>query len=455
MPPKNQAAEEHVRAARAKAAYLRGYFAHALYALIPVQSEGVPTMSVDKWGRCYYNPAFVLACDVDEIATVWLHEIGHKLRHHHDRAHALGITEATHTVANICQDAELNDDIADEVKTLKDLKSLPGGAVYPSTFGFEDGKVWEVYYAQLMDEIEKHVDKLRNDDSEDGDGNEDGGNGGSAQGKQGQRKNKKPGAGNDPARKRKHKCGSGATGVPQPWEHPSPANGGGEGVEDADWKDIERRVASAIREEHAKDRGTVPGTWVSWADEILRTERIPWDQELAGAVRWAVNDVSGKVTHNYKRPSRRQQATPEVVFPCMRRPVPNVAFIGDTSGSMSDDALALVRGVVEDVCTALGAALSFIATDAAAHGVQRAHNGRSIEMRGRGGTDMRVGIESALEDVKPRPDVIIVATDCETPWPNEEPGARVIVCAIEASEEAVGQCPEWARVIVVHQEGEA
>lgn len=454
MAPRNQAAEDHVRAARAKAAFVRPYFAHALYALIPVQSEGCPTMAVDKWGRLYFNPAFVLACDVDEIATVCLHEIGHKLRHHHDRAHALGVTEATHAIANIAQDCELNDDIADEVKERKDIKPLPSGAVYPSTFGFEDGKVWEVYYAQLMDELEKHADKLK-DEGDGGSGSEDGGDGGSAQGKQGQRKGKKPSGGNDPAKNRKHKCGSGATGVAQPWEDPSPGNGGGEGIEDADWKDIERRVAGAIREQNEKSRGTVPGTWVAWADEILRPERIPWDQELAGACRWAINDVSGKVTHNYKRPSRRQQATPDVVFPSMRRPIPNVAFVGDTSGSMSDHALSLVRGVVEDVCMALGAALSFIATDAAAHGVQRAHNGRTVEMRGRGGTDMRVGIQSALEDVLPRPDVIIVASDCETPWPEEDPGVRVIICAVEAGEHAIGECPEWARVIVVNPEGEA
>lgn len=812
-----------MRAARAKAAYLRSYFAHALYALIPVQTEQVPTMAIDKWGRLYYHPAFVLSCDVDEIATVCLHEIGHKLRHHHDRAHTLGITEATHAIANIAQDCfpagtilgdglpieaarvrtiggnggdtacmnlsrewdgevvtlraagmeitstpehphwvyprrhkvgltpvklkdpawtpagqarvgdfllvpniggdvtdtvvdvsvfggdenrsvlkegfplnaqtawllglyaaegsgldaaqlslghskkelaladravtvarsigyeasarachtgrtdsrrtgttvylgssvlaramkewcgdgshnkhcpefilrhadlsivrafleglvdgdghvdarprtqtvhvdtssralathvrlllarlglgfwgrvwaqrdreieghfiaggapmhqigwtweprtssrnlngqtvtswsrswrrcdegilipikeiarshhtgpvynlscdkahtfivdgakthncELNDDIADEVKTLKDIKALPGEAMYPSTFGFEDGKLWEVYYAQLMDEIEKHADKLKDGDGG-GDGNEDGGEGGSAQGKQGRARGKKAG-GNDPAKGRKHKCGSGATGVPQPWEDQSPSNGGGEGLEDADWKDIDRRVASAIQEENAKGRGTVPGTWVEWADEILRTERIPWDQELAGACRWAINDVSGKVTHNYRRPSRRQQATPEIVFPSMRRPVPNVIFVGDTSGSMSTNALAIVRGVVEDVCMALGAALTFLATDAAVHGVQRAHNGRSIEMRGRGGTDMRVGIMSALEDVTPRPDVIIVGSDCETPWPAEDPGVKVIICAIEANETMVAMCPDWARVIVVREE---
>lgn len=452
---KNPAAEEYVRAARAKAAFLRPYFAHALYALIPVEAAGCPTMSIDTFGRLYFNAEWVLAHDVDEIATVCLHEIGHKLRRHHERAHALGVTEATHKVANVAMDCELNDDIADEVKERKDIRALPGGAMYPSTFGFEDGKLWEVYYAQLLDEIEKYANKLKDDEQpSDGDGEREGGGGGgdSPQDRKGKGGKNSKGRGNDAAKGRKYKCGSGATGVPQPWEEPSPSNGGREGIEDADWKDIEGRVARAIREEHQKGRGTVPGTWVEWSDAILRPQHIPWDQELAGACRVAINDVAGKVIHNYKRPSRRQQATPDVVFPAMRRPVPSVAFVGDTSGSMSENALAIVRGVVEDVCLALGAALSFIATDAAAHGVQRAANGRSIEMRGRGGTDMRVGIASALEDVMPKPDVIIVASDCDTPWPGEEPNARVIVCAVEASEDAIKACPEWARVIVVEEE---
>jgi predicted metal-dependent peptidase len=330
---------------------------------------------------------------------------------------------------------ELNDDIADEVRTRRDLAPLPGDCMYPSTFGFEDGKLWEVYYAQLLDEPEKHARKIGGDS---GDGNENGGG--------------KSRGGGDAVKHRKHKCGSGATGVPQPWEEPSPSKGGREGIEEADWKDIEGRVARAIREEAQKSRGTVPGAWVEWADAILRPQPIPWDQELAGACRVAINDVAGKVIHNYKRPSRRQQATPDVVFPAMRRPVPSVAFVGDTSGSMSENALALVRGVVEDVCLALGASLAFIATDAAAHEVQRATSGRTVEMRGRGGTDMRVGIASALEDVMPRPDVIIVASDCETPWPDEEPNARVIICAIEAREGTVQHCPEWARVIMVEEE---
>lgn len=66
---------------------------------------------------------------------------------------------------------------------------------------------------------------------------------------------------------------------------------------------------------------------------------------------------------------------------------------------------------------------------------------------------MRVGIAAALDDMTPRPDVIILGSDCETPWPDVDPGVRVIICAIEANERSIAACPEWARVIVVNPEG--
>jgi predicted metal-dependent peptidase len=444
----NQAAEDHVRAARAKAVYLRPYFARALYALLPRCTEEVPTMAVDTHGRLYYNPTFVQACAVDEIATVCLHEIGHVLRRHHERADALGITEATHKIANIAQDCEINDDIAEEVKTLKDISALPGDCMYPSKFGFADNQTWEVYYHLLLDLANKQAAQGKQGDEGSG-----GSGGDSSKGEDGKGKGSKgDGKGKNGDKSRKHECGSGAHGVPRPWEDKAPSKGGSEGIEDADWKDIERQVAKDIREHSQKGRGTVPGHWVEWADDMLKVERIPWEQELSGAVRWAANDVAGKVTHNYRRPSRRQQAVPNVVFPSMRKPIPSVAFVGDTSGSMSSAALSLVQAVVVDVCAALGASLSFIATDYSAHGVQRTHNGRALEMRGRGGTDMRAGIVAALEEVRPRPDVIIIGSDCDTPW-GEDPGVRVIICAIQASEEAIAGCPEWARVIEVFEEG--
>ncbi|HET9960116.1 MAG TPA: hypothetical protein VFQ61_36750, partial [Polyangiaceae bacterium] len=76
-------------AARFRAANERPYFASALYALFVVETRAVPTMAVDRFFRCYVNPEFVAATRVDELAAVWIHEAGHLLRAHAERAERL------------------------------------------------------------------------------------------------------------------------------------------------------------------------------------------------------------------------------------------------------------------------------------------------------------------------------------------------------------------------------
>jgi len=121
----------------------------------------------------------------------------------------------------------------------------------------------------------------------------------------------------------------------------------------------------------------------------------------------------------------------------MRRPIPFVVIIGDTSGSMQGDDLRLVRGVVEDICYSLGARVAFLATDADVHGgVQIVQDGKSVELLGRGGTDMVVGMDYAMKNLRPRPDVMVVVTDCETGWPTLKPRIKTIVCGVGGAEDA-------------------
>jgi predicted metal-dependent peptidase len=52
-----------------------------------------------------------------------------------------------------------------------------------------------------------------------------------------------------------------------------------------------------------------------------------------------------------------------------------------------------------------------------------------IQALGGGTTDLRVGISCAAELV-PSPDVIVVLTDGETPWPHRAPGRTRLVAAV-------------------------
>ena len=425
----DQTAERKLRAARGKVSFIRPYFSHAVFSLILVESKECPTLSVDIHKRLYWNPEFVLRHDVAQLCTMVIHELGHVLRDHFKRARALGVTSATNHVANIAQDAELNDDLRDEAAERSDLAPLPDWVIYPDKIGCPDYKAWEFYYLHLMDNAIVIPFGTPANFGVPGGSSGDPGDGMVIHAPQ--------------------DCGSGAHGVKRPWELGSPSASGVEGVTDADWRDVQRLTAEAIAERE-RTRGDVAGSWTDWANTLLKPKIIPWDQVLASNLRWAIHDVAGDVLHSYKRPSRRQSASPNIIFPSMRRPRPFVCVIGDTSGSMNEEDLGYVRGVVRDICLAMNARVAFLATDAEVHkGVQMVHDGHDVVLAGRGGTNMAVGIEYALSNkVRPRPDVLVVITDCETPWPEKAPLVKTIVCAIGDSDD-IEKVPAWARLIRV------
>src|SRR5262249_860718 len=71
-----------------------------------------------------------------------------------------------------------------------------------------------------------------------------------------------------------------------------------------------------------------------------------WGKALAAELRRAVADTAGAVDYSYRRPSRRASVAGDVVLPALRRPVPEVAVVCDTSGSMTEELLAAALGEV-------------------------------------------------------------------------------------------------------------
>jgi len=120
-----------------------------------------------------------------------------------------------------------------------------------------------------------------------------------------------------------------------------------------------------------------------------------------------------------------------------------VAVVVDVSGSMSDreveKSLAEVVGIVREV-----GQVELVVCDADVHAVKRVVKSRDLTWRGGGGgTDMRVGIERALEG---RPDLVVVFTDGETPWPSRPPTVPVVVALTAKPQKAP---PQWAKVVEV------
>jgi predicted metal-dependent peptidase len=176
---------------------------------------------------------------------------------------------------------------------------------------------------------------------------------------------------------------------------------------------------------------------------------------LAAEVRSAVAAVVGQVDYSYRRPSRRAHLSPDVVLPTLFRPVPDVAIVCDSSGSMHERLLARALAEVEAVLARAGLRqnrVRVLAVDATVQAVRRVSRAADVELAGGGGTDMGAGI-SAAAALRPRPTVVIVLTDGYTPWPDEPPpGVRVVVGLLaEGAEAAEWPPPSWARTVVIDE----
>ncbi|MER6233446.1 MULTISPECIES: vWA domain-containing protein [Streptomyces] len=378
-------------AARYRAATDRPYLASALYALTVVASDEVPTMGVDRYWRCYVSPGFVDRTPVAELAAVWVHEVAHLLRDHHGRAELLPPADRRdrHRV-NVAQDCEINDDL------IADGLPLPAGRMEPRLFGLPEGQLFEAYLPAL------------------------------------------------PPSPVTHDCGSGAHGQPSDWESGDRAGPAGVGAVEAEA--LRRHTAEAMRA-HARARGALPGGWKRWADEVLEPT-VDWRRALAGAVRDAAAWASGAIDYTYRRPSRRSAALRGIVLPSLRRPLPRVAVVIDTSGSMGEAEIAAALGEVTGVLREVGVRgnrVTVLACDADVQAVSRVTATGQITLGGGGGTDMRVGIAAALAGPE-RPSVVVVLTDGLTPWPDEIPSCRLVAALVGPSAPAP---PPWIETVRV------
>jgi len=92
-----------------------------------------------------------------------------------------------------------------------------------------------------------------------------------------------------------------------------------------------------------------------------------------------------------------------------------------------------------------------IACDAEAHQAQRLRSLSAVDnlrLKGGGGTDMGAGIEAALA-LRPRPHVVVVITDGDTPWPSERPRGLEHGFVVLSQEWRQKDVPEWMTSLVI------
>jgi hypothetical protein len=245
---------------------------------------------------------------------------------------------------------------------------------------------------------------------------------------------------------RRWDCGSGADGCDRPGD-------GSRQIGRQQGDLLRLGVAAEIQRAEAQLPGTVPGGWLRWAETVLPS-RVDWRRVLAAEIRSAVGVVSGMVDYSYRRPSRR--SVHNVIMPTLQRPVPEVAVVLDTSGSMHDGLLARALAEVEGVLKRAGlrnGQVRVLAVDTEVQALKRVSRASQVELAGGGGTDMGRGISAAAE-LKPRPQIVIVLTDGFTPWPAQAPrGVKVVVGLLAQGPMAMQHWapPDWARTVVIDE----
>ncbi|MFF8693063.1 VWA-like domain-containing protein [Streptomyces sp. NPDC015144] len=393
-------------AARLQAVRARPYLATALFALHVVEDRRVPTMAVDRYWRVYVSPGFVARTPVEELAGVWVHEVAHLLRDHPGRGDRIarlhGLTgPAGRLRMNIAADCEINDDV------YGDGLLAPEDAVDPGFLGLPEGLLMEEYVRRFR--LGPHTAGLAWLD-----------------------------------------CGSGADGLGREWDlGPDGAHGLSEQERDA----VRFRVAQGI----TGHPGNAPKSWRRWAEEAFHPPQ-PWRELLGAAVRSAVSGSGAGEDYTYGRPSRRSAGVPGAVLPSLRRRPPRITVIVDTSGSVSDGELGSALLEITAICRAVGGRrdlVTVLSCDAAVGVAHPLCQAVGIPLVGGGGTDLRKGFARALR-MRPGPDVVVVLTDGQTPWPDARPSCRTVVGLFPRSwdeDDPRGRFPNtppaWARTVVI------
>ena len=388
------------------------YLTAALYALVPVATDEVATMTTDPAWRLYINPNWLNdpTRTAAEVARHLAHHVWHLLADHAGRASDMGVTGSTADHWKTATDLTIGQ-LVDELPNPSHDQHLPNTA----DRGLPPGRAAEEYYARLSRLPATPRDPDRDPASE-------------------------PTPYTDP-KSPDASCGSGCDGLHRAYELPEQADTGGISTTAADA--IRRTVAIEFQASRTR-RGDTPGQWGRWVEQILDPV-VDWRNVLHAAVRRGLGWAHGHSDYTYTRISRRQASAGPIILPALRRPIPRIGIVIDTSGSVDDGLLAQALGEIDGVLATLGVTdpqVTVLAVDAAVQAVSTVRTAHATPLAGGGGTDMSLGIRAAQE-LRPPVDVIIVLTDGETGWPARPAHVPVIAVLIARSRDRLPRTPDW------------
>jgi predicted metal-dependent peptidase len=404
-----------LQAARVRASYQRAYFAPALFNLIPVKTDMIASMAVDSRWRLYYNDDWLATHTVEENAAVLIHEVSHLLRAHDARKNAAAVRDPA--LWNTAADCEINDDLVAEGLP------LPDDPPHPDKYGLQHGENAETYYRHMFKPettTDHHLSTTN---------------------------------GQLPTTNRRD-CGSGAHGERRSWELPDDdgSPGGVPGVDPVKAELVRRDCAQKILD-RSGDAGDVPLGWRRWARTVL-TPKVDYMATIRHAVRKALRDSTlGRYDRTYRRPHRRQTAYGEFIMSSFYQPRPRPGFLIDTSSSMQETQLGRAVAELGGLTRQLGYSTEVVVAccDAAVHGVRKVFAAAQLGLYGGGGTDIGAGLRWFIERKNSPIDLLVIVTDCQTPWPEDTPPFPVITIRV-----GDGAPPPWGdtganRVITIEE----
>lgn len=315
-------------------------------------------------------------------------------------------------------DLEINDDL--DAAKWPFPKTHPG--VRPTDYGWKDGGLAEEYFEKLI--------ALPRDKQPTAHGGIKGMTGGH---------NPKQAAAGQGS------CGS-ASGVPSPAEAmmdlPKPER------DEAELEDTRAGMAMAIEEYAAKNPGKVPAGLVLDARRMRKKSAVDWKAQIRSVVRTAISAwQQGEGVANWARFSRRSIG--DVPRPTYRQPLPLVAVVRDTSGSMGG-LLDRMYPEIEAVLQAARAEIILLDVDCQAYDVRRVRSIAEAErykMQGGGGTSFVPAFDKLLSEPKAkRPGVIIYITDGYGDAPASQPPGVKVVWAMLGGTQAPAK---WGSVVHV------
>jgi predicted metal-dependent peptidase len=400
-----------LQAARVRAAYQRSYFAPALFNLIPVRTDLIDSMAVDAHWRLYYNDNWVATHSVEENAALLIHEVGHLVRDHEGRKHAAAVRD--HRRWNTAGDCEINDDLH------REGLPLPGDPPLPAKYGLESGNTAEIYYHQLPAPPRSATPDA--DESES--------------------------SAND--------CGSGAHGERRFWELPADdeSEGGVPRVDRLKAELVRREVARRV-DETSPYSNDVSASLRRWARATL-APKVDYMATIRHTVRRALRDSTiGRYDRTYRRPHRRQACYGDFIMASYYQPRPRPGFLIDTSSSMEDSQLERAVSELAGLTRQLGYGADIVVAccDAAVHDVRKVFSAAQVELYGGGGTDLGVGLRAFIDRKHDPIDLLVIVSDCRTPWPKAAPPFPVITIRV-----GDGAPPPWGsrggnRVITIDEQ---